>query len=287
MNFFEVSRRIHLLYESVCSTSSTPDDAATAFIEGADDIYREAQADPESTRQFLELMRCIDVPDSFAHVGVNPMKSAEIIDISMWRNQCLESINVAKSNDDVFDAVARSVASLGIKYASYSYKSSVPISTPKQTRFSNYQHAQIVEVVELYQDRWKLELEGGTLHGWTKSYRDSIGATGTMSCARDDDVQVETCQIIDDQVPWLLGVVHTDMSQRLATVLTPEVRKELTDKERSVLRWSADGKTARDISQIEGISQRTVNFHLSNAQFKLGAINKTHAVSKAIALRLI
>jgi len=63
--------------------------------------------------------------------------------------------------------------------------------------------------------------------------------------------------------------------------------QELTTREKECLLWSAEGKTALEISIILQISESTVNFHLKNAVVKLDCANKTHAVAKAILLGLI
>jgi len=67
----------------------------------------------------------------------------------------------------------------------------------------------------------------------------------------------------------------------------PEKRDLLTAREREVLRWAADGKTAWEVSVILKISERTVKFHLIQASRKLNAVNRTSAVAKALARGLI
>lgn len=64
-------------------------------------------------------------------------------------------------------------------------------------------------------------------------------------------------------------------------------RDKLSFREIECLRWTAMGKSAWDAGQIMGVSERTVKFHLENARAKLGAMNTTHAVSKAVSLSLI
>jgi DNA-binding CsgD family transcriptional regulator len=61
----------------------------------------------------------------------------------------------------------------------------------------------------------------------------------------------------------------------------------LTRREKEVLKWSADGKTAWEIGQIIHVSAATVQFHSRNAMDKLGAINKQHAVVRALQLGMI
>jgi DNA-binding CsgD family transcriptional regulator len=46
---------------------------------------------------------------------------------------------------------------------------------------------------------------------------------------------------------------------------------KLSERERTVLTWAAQGKTEPEIGTILGISQRTVRFHFENARRKAGA----------------
>ncbi len=70
-------------------------------------------------------------------------------------------------------------------------------------------------------------------------------------------------------------------------VVTEFENKPLSRREIQCLQWSADGKTSWEIAQILVLSERTIVFHLSNAAQKLGAINRRHAVARAMALGLI
>jgi LuxR family quorum sensing-dependent transcriptional regulator len=60
-------------------------------------------------------------------------------------------------------------------------------------------------------------------------------------------------------------------------------KPRLTARESEVLRWVANGKSAREIGEILDITKRTVDEHVQVAIRKLGATNRTHAV--ALALR--
>jgi DNA-binding CsgD family transcriptional regulator len=53
------------------------------------------------------------------------------------------------------------------------------------------------------------------------------------------------------------------------------------------LLWAADGKTTWEISQILGVSGRTVIFHFQNAADKLKVANRQQAVARAVAIGLI
>ncbi len=63
----------------------------------------------------------------------------------------------------------------------------------------------------------------------------------------------------------------------------PTIKNKLTAREIEVLRWVANGKSAREIGEILHIAKRTVDEHAQGAVRKLGAVNRTHAV--ALGLR--
>jgi LuxR family quorum sensing-dependent transcriptional regulator len=63
--------------------------------------------------------------------------------------------------------------------------------------------------------------------------------------------------------------------------------KLLTPREREVLSWAAEGKSAWEIGEILHITKRTVDEHTQQAARKLGATNKTHAVAIALRERLV
>ncbi len=70
-------------------------------------------------------------------------------------------------------------------------------------------------------------------------------------------------------------------------ILNSVTNSNLTQREVTMIGWSALGKTSSEVALIEGISERTVNFHLANIMEKLGAVNKTAAVAKAVRLGII
>jgi DNA-binding CsgD family transcriptional regulator len=58
---------------------------------------------------------------------------------------------------------------------------------------------------------------------------------------------------------------------------------DLSPREREVLKWAADGKTAWETAQLLGVSERAIRLYTENAITKLRAKTKTQAV--AIALK--
>jgi LuxR family transcriptional regulator len=79
---------------------------------------------------------------------------------------------------------------------------------------------------------------------------------------------------------------HLD-NARVVTALPQTPLQTLTAREVEVLRWTAEGKISMDISDILGITERTVNFHIGNCMRKLGATSKTSAAVQAALLGLL
>lgn len=101
-----------------------------------------------------------------------------------------------------------------------------------------------------------------------------------------------------------LGGVHLDLNARskpalhliamygfdhIRRLLAPSQHPpaRLTPREREVITWASQGKSAWEIGEILSITQRTAEEHLATAARKLGAVNRTHAVAIAIRQRII
>ncbi|NLS02353.1 helix-turn-helix transcriptional regulator [Rhizobium sp. P32RR-XVIII] len=66
-------------------------------------------------------------------------------------------------------------------------------------------------------------------------------------------------------------------------ILTQEMSGRLTQREAEIVKWTSEGKTSAEIAIILGLSEHTVNSHITAAVRKLDAVNRVHMV--AIALR--
>lgn len=89
------------------------------------------------------------------------------------------------------------------------------------------------------------------------------------------------------KMAWLTQTIHMGMTRCLLPKIMPEAYLTLSSREQAVLRWTAEGKTAGEISDILHISERTINFHIRNAIAKLDAPNKTSAAIRAAVLGLL
>lgn len=100
------------------------------------------------------------------------------------------------------------------------------------------------------------------------------------------------CNLLEGEAPESDNAfVHTPILAERESVAWPNGYRSqevaLTKREEECLTWTAGGKTSWEISVILGVSESTVTFHLRNVVTKLKASNRTHAVAKAMKLKLI
>ncbi|WP_287758698.1 LuxR C-terminal-related transcriptional regulator, partial [Burkholderia sp.] len=135
---------------------------------------------------------------------------------------------------------------------------------------------------------WQDARDFGLSVGVAQSSWAARGAFGLLSIARHADrLTPAEINMLTLQTNWLANLSHSLMSRFMVPKLSPAAGVTLTAREREVLCWTAEGKTACEIGQILSISERTVNFHVNNILEKLGATNKVQAVVKAISAGLI
>lgn len=85
----------------------------------------------------------------------------------------------------------------------------------------------------------------------------------------------------------LFGIHAQEATERLECGRRLVTTPQLSPREVEALAWTAAGKTAWEIGQIMGISERTVGMHLQSAIRKTDASNKHHAALKAYQAGLI
>jgi len=90
---------------------------------------------------------------------------------------------------------------------------------------------------------------------------------------------------LDAQTKSALHLMGVFTHSRLRALARPAVAlpaRRLNEIEAEVLRWAARGKTAWETGQILKLSERTVRWHLEEAQRKLMTKNKTATVALAL-----
>lgn len=119
--------------------------------------------------------------------------------------------------------------------------------------------------------------------GWAQSVMEGAGRF-SIFYANSSQIMSQTYfeNEVNFHLEWITTAVHSAMSH--ARNKRPII---LSNREKEVLRWIGDGKTADQTAQILSLSIDTIHFHLRNAMMKLDAPNKTAAVVNAIFLGLL
>jgi LuxR family transcriptional regulator len=130
---------------------------------------------------------------------------------------------------------------------------------------------------------WQLLQQQGLQHGWSQAIHDEdSGLRSVLSLVRTH------CPISAYELYENLGFTVFINRHLHALALRAFPKKPagpqvppLSRREVEVLKLSADGKTAFEISRILSLSERTINFHVHRAIEKLGVNNKIAAVIAA------
>lgn len=135
---------------------------------------------------------------------------------------------------------------------------------------------------------WQLASTHGLRHGCSIPLWTRHGCIGLASFSRSD--RALSRQEFDSKVVYLAGIAHEIHAGMLAQHMCNPLhgaRTALSERERTILKWTADGKTSSEVAMILGLTQRTINFHIGRAVEKLNATNKTQAALKAAVLGLL
>jgi DNA-binding CsgD family transcriptional regulator len=97
---------------------------------------------------------------------------------------------------------------------------------------------------------------------------------------------IEVTRMVADLQLFAVHAQDAALRILVPAALHPE-RPALTPRELEGLRWTMEGKTAWEVGEVLGISERTAVLHINNAMHKLGCTNKHQAVLKALRLGLI
>jgi LuxR family transcriptional regulator len=135
---------------------------------------------------------------------------------------------------------------------------------------------------------WEEARMHGLRYGWAQPCRDAYGTLGMFTVARSNDELTDLeMQEKNFRLSWLTQIAHIAMTRVLVKKMVPESHVRLSVRETAVIRWTAEGKTTAEISEIMGLSVRTVTFHIGNVVKKLNASNKTAAAVRAAVLGML
>lgn len=136
---------------------------------------------------------------------------------------------------------------------------------------------------------WEEATHFGLQSGISFAVHEQPGVTGIFSIGRDKQLDLQGIDLaaLVGRAQMFASLLHHAVVRIDLPKLLPEQNTPLTARERECLKWAADGKTAWEIGQILSIAERTAVFHVNNVIQKLGASNKTQAIVRAVALKLI
>jgi DNA-binding CsgD family transcriptional regulator len=138
-------------------------------------------------------------------------------------------------------------------------------------------------------EMWEVQARFGYRSGIAMALHLPDGRHFFLGVDRDKPVPPDPVEVTRMVADLQLFAVHAqDAALRILTPpsMSPEL-PALTPRELETLRWTMEGKTAWEVGNLLGISERTAALHVNNATHKLDCVNKHQAVLKALRLGLI
>jgi len=138
-------------------------------------------------------------------------------------------------------------------------------------------------------DMWEHQARFGYRNGIAMALHMPEGRHFFFAVDRDQPVPPDIAELTRLVADLQLFAVHAQ--EAALRILTPAMAlpstPPLTPRELETLRWTMEGKTAWEVGNLLGISERTAALHVNNATHKLDCVNKHQAVLKALRLGLI
>ena len=233
-----------------------------------------------------------------------------------WQEDQLHALHTVECEHKLFELVTSFAHDLEFDHCAYGLRMPLPLTQPKIAMFNNYpvawqrryqeksylaidptvQHGMRSLLPVIWCDNlfaparelWEEARSFGLESGWAQSSRDLNGVVGMLTLARSGE-PLSDAELRDKRLKmaWFTQMAHLGMSRLLAVKMIPQIGIRLSCREIEVLRWTGDGKTSSEISDILKISERTVNFHIGNAMIKLNSPNKAAAVIRAAMLGML
>lgn len=138
-------------------------------------------------------------------------------------------------------------------------------------------------------EMWEHQARFGYRHGISLALHMPEGRHFLLGIDRDQALPKDPVEVTRMVASLQLFAVHAQ--EAAMRILVPSSVDSglpaLTPRELETLRWTMEGKTAWEVANVLGISERTAVLHANNAMHKLGCVNKHQAVLKALRLGLI
>jgi LuxR family transcriptional regulator len=238
------------------------------------------------------------------------------VSMNKWQSDMWHIVECATCEKSIFEQITIATKQLGFEYCAYGLQLPLPLSAPKVVVLDNYPYAwkaryasaQYLKVdptvlhgrhsqepltwtESLFSktpELWEEAQSFGIRVGWSQSHLDTLGVGGMFSVSRPSEALTSAeLALHEKELMWLVCVAHVFLSRALNNRYKERYAADLTEREREVLKWTADGKSASEISDILTVSKNTIDFHIKNAILKLKTSNKTAAAVRAVMLGLL
>jgi DNA-binding CsgD family transcriptional regulator len=129
----------------------------------------------------------------------------------------------------------------------------------------------------------------GLGYGLSVAVHESATAKSMLSIARDKPFRCgsEEERLLKEGAAVLASAMHVGTQRLVVPRMLEELSPALTPREKTCLRWVAQGKSDGVIADILRISSSAVHFHVTNVLQKLQVSSRAQAVAKAVALGLL
>lgn len=232
-----------------------------------------------------------------------------------WREQTEAAFLRATETLEIMQLLEQQTLALGLTFYAFYIRHPVPFTRPKIFVFTNYPD----QWVRKYHEENFAEIDPiirycqipGTLLLWN----DPLVEKGckVFNAAREYGIRsgFSCSRIARNRVVGILSMATGKSFEKIALTAEKQLKLQflsdlllaalqrikdgslavmampLSQREREILKWTAEGKTAAEISLILSISEHTVNFHQKNMQKKFNAPNKTQVAAYAAAIGLL
>ncbi len=232
-----------------------------------------------------------------------------------WRREMTTAFQSIESSAELYQLLQRQICNMGFDYYAFCVRHPVPFTRPKFTVKSTYplrwiehyraENYSAIDPLLMHQNVecgflvWDDELFSESRELWLAAQRFGLRqgftqctiipnrAMTSLSVANNSLIPREYPQ---DELSVILQHLLEWSSMHLMRMSDPAMESrpmKLSKREREILQWTGEGKTAGEIAMILSISENTVNFHQKNMQKKFSAPNKTQIACYAAAIGLI
>ncbi|AVV37311.1 MULTISPECIES: transcriptional regulator SdiA [Pantoea] len=232
-----------------------------------------------------------------------------------WRSEVKEKFQALTASFELKTLLQQFTESLGFDYFAFLIQHPVPFTRPRIHLHSTYpklwvkryekQNYYAVDPVltlcqrpgrgmawieEQFTDAgnlWHEAREYGLQSGFSCSAMAPNRVIGILSISSQQPISVQLRHAELEVKLHLLAELSLDTLERFSDDAMMVLKKAFSQRELEILKWTAEGKTAVEISLILSISEHTVNFHQKNMQKRFNVSNKTQIACYAAAIGLI